>query len=119
MMLTEILNMKKLLIICILLLSFLLISCRPSLSVRKQIKRNEQGNCNYPLTYRSSLKWEVFKDSVKTVFNAFDKKLNKWVDNYEPVTMIFHTYTCKNAFGVPSEYRSETKIYKDGGIEFP
>jgi hypothetical protein len=100
------------------LLLILVCSCGPTLSVRKQIKRNEKGNCKYPLTYKSSLKWEVFPDSIKTTFNAFDKKLNKWVDNYEPVKMIFHTYTCKNAFGVPSEYRSETIMYKDGKLDF-
>jgi hypothetical protein len=102
----------------LLFLLILVCSCGPSFSIRKQIKRNEKGHCNYPLTYKGSLKWEVFPDSIKTSFNAFDKKLNKWVDNYEPVKMIFHTYTSKNAFGVPYDNRSETIMYKDGKLEF-
>jgi hypothetical protein len=73
--------------------------------------------CNYPLTYKSR-KWEVYNDSVKTTFNAFDKKLNKWVPNYVPVKIILHKFTSKNAFGIPVETISKTIKYKDGKLEF-
>lgn len=100
------------------LLSLLLFSCSPSPTVRSYIKSNEKAKCNFPLTFKSSLKWEVFPDSVKTSFNAFDKKLNKWVDNYVYTKTIYHTFTSKNAFGVPTEHRSRTIQHKDGKLYF-
>jgi hypothetical protein len=107
--------MKKIIFLFVLL--FILCSCGPSFTIRKIIKGYEKSQCNYPLTYKSSLNWKIYSDSIQTYFNVFDKKLNKWVINYEPVKIIFHSYSSKNLYGIPSNEISKSIIYKDGKIE--
>ena len=110
--------MKSEIIFCLVILFAIVASCKPSPSVRSKIRQNKKSLCRYPLSYKSSLNREVVKDSINLHQTGHTSGSDRWVDEYEHIKTVYHTFSAENGLVVRGEVTSETIIHQNGELKF-